>query len=147
METIPEYITLHKANAVVSNNQYTWNINDAYYTSTRGAICYVSLVQCCMDTQNNNQILIKYHGSQNSIQTDNQAPIIGTIDKQNFSGLQSAEPVKLLVSARPNKITLQTNNLDNSSFVPTDAVFVLKFEYLKLKTEINNLIDQQYTKL
>ena len=147
MQAIPEYISLNKDNAVVDGNKYTWNINQSYYTNTRGGVCYVSLVSCAIDTNDDHNVVIKYHGAQNQITSDKQAPVIGVIDKKNFSSLQSAEPIKLLIGARPQNITIQTNLVDNTAFVPDDAIFVLKFEYIPVKKEIDNLVDQHYLKL
>tara|TARA_R100001463_G_scaffold134408_1_gene196588 strand:+ start:1211 stop:1654 length:444 start_codon:yes stop_codon:yes gene_type:complete len=147
MQAIPEYLALYKDNAIVDGNKLSWNVQQSYYTNSRGPICYVSLVSCAMDTNDTDQIIVKYHGSQNQNTTDRQPSVIGMMDKKNFSSLQSAEPIKLLISSRPQNITIQTNLVDNTAHVPTDAVFVLKFEYLDAKEQTNNLINQEYSKL
>jgi hypothetical protein len=154
MEAIPEYLALYKSDAVTDDNKYTWNINQSYYSNSRGPICYVSLAQCIMDSPNSNEIIVKYHGGQNQNTTDRQPSVLGLMSmtnphQQNAGHLQlsSSEPIKLLISSRPQKITIQTNNLDNTSFVPDDAVFVLKFEYLGLKNQQESLNEQEYPKL
>jgi hypothetical protein len=107
-----------------------------------------------MDSPNSNEIIVKYHGGQNQNTTDRQPSVLGLMSmtnphQQNAGHLQlsSSEPIKLLISSRPQKITIQTNNLDNTSFVPDDAVFVLKFEYLGLKNQQESLNEQEYPKL
>jgi hypothetical protein len=154
MEAIPEYLALYKSDAVTDDNKYTWNINQSYYSNSRGPICYVSLAQCIMDSPNSNEIIVKYHGGQNQNTTDRQPSVLGLMSmtnphQQNAGHLQlsSSEPIKLLISSRPQKIIIQTNNLDNTSFVPDDAVFVLKFEYLGLKNQQESLNEQEYPKL
>jgi hypothetical protein len=154
METIPEYLALYKDDAVTDGNKYTWNINQSYYSNSRGPVCYVSLVQCIMDSPDTNEVVIKFHSGQNQNTTDKQPPVLAVMSmssphNQNSGHLElsSSEPIKLLISSRPQKITIQTNNLDNTSFTPTDAIFILKLEYLPLKKEQDNLIDQQYPKL
>lgn len=154
METLPEYIALYKSDAIVDGNKFKWNLNQSYFTNTRGNVCYVSLVECIMDAPDTNEIIVKYHGGQNQNTTDRQASVIGLLSmtnphNQNAGHLQlsSSETIKLLISARPSVITLQTNNLDNTSYVPTDAVFILKFEYANVKEENENLLEQQYLKM
>ena len=154
METIPEYLALYKDDALSDGNKFTWNINQSYYSNSRGPICYVSLVQCIMDSPDNNEVVIKFHSGQNQITTDKQPSVLGLMSMSNPHNqtnghleLSSSEPIKLLINSRPQKITIQTNNLDNTSFTPTDAIFILKLEYLPLKKEQDNLIDQQYPKL
>lgn len=154
MQAVPEYLSLYKDNAIVDGNKLTWNIQQSYYTNTRGGVCYVSLVQCIMTSPDNNEVVIKFHSGQNQNTTDKQPSVLGLMSmanphNQNAGHLQlsSSEPIKLLISSRPQKITIQTNNLDNSSFTPNDAIFVLKFEYIPVKKEIDNLVDQHYLKL
>jgi hypothetical protein len=148
MEAIPEYIALYKSDSITDENKYTWNINQSYYSNSRGPICYVSLVECIMDAPENNEIIVKYHGGQNQNTTDRQPSVIGLLSmtnphNQNSGHLQlsSSETIKLLISSRPQTITLQTNS------IPTDALFILKFEYLGLKQQQENLNQQEYPKL
>jgi len=153
--TLPEYLALYKSDALVDGNIYTWNLDQqSYLTNTRGNVCYVSLVECIMDGPDSNEVIVKYHSAQNQVTTDRQASVIGLLSMSNPHNqnaghveLTSSESIKLLVNARPQKIVLQTNNLDNTSYVPTDAVFILKFEYLNVKKQNENLLEQQYLKL
>jgi len=153
--TLPEYVALYKSDATVSGNIYTWNLDQqSYFTNSRGNVCYVSLVECIISAPDSNEIIVKYHGSQNQFTTDRQPAVIGLLSmtaphQQNAGHLQlsSSETIKLLVNSRPKKIVLQTNNLDNTSYVPDEAVFILKFEYLNIKKQNENLLEQQYLKL
>jgi hypothetical protein len=155
METIPEYLALYKSDATTDGNKYTWNINQSYYSNSRGSVCYVSLVQCLMTSPNNNEVIIKIQSGQNEITTDKQASVLALLAmNESVAGgghlsLNSSEPIKLLINSRPKTITLQTNNLDNTAYNlgNNDAVFILKFEYLPLKQEQENFIEQQYPKL
>jgi hypothetical protein len=155
METIPEYLALYKSDATTDGNKYTWNILQSYYSNSRGSVCYVSLVQCLMTSPNNNEVIIKIQSGQNEITTDKQASVLALLAmNESVAGgghlsLNSSEPIKLLINSRPKTITLQTNNLDNTAYNlgNNDAVFILKFEYLPLKQEQENFIEQQYPKL
>ena len=155
METIPEYLALYKSDAVTDGNKYTWNINQSYYSNSRGSVCYVSLVQCLMSSPDNNEVIIKIHSGQNEITTDKQASVLGLmVMNESVAGgghlsLNSSEPIRIKINSRPKTITLQTNNLDNTAYNlgNNNAIFILKLEYLPLKEEQDNLIAQEYPKL
>ena len=50
---VPDYLTLHKNDAsFTTNNIMKFNIPQHYYSSTRGDVCYVSLVACSIRFQN-----------------------------------------------------------------------------------------------
>ena len=76
METIPEYLTLYKSDALIDGNKFTWNIQQSYFTNTRGNVCYVSLVECIMNAPDANEVIVKYHGAQNQNTTDREASVI-----------------------------------------------------------------------
>jgi hypothetical protein len=158
METIPDYVSLYFQNAKVDGNKYTWNIQQSYYTNTRGNVCYVSLADCIIDAPDDNEIIVKYHGGQNQITSDKEPPVIGLLSMSaphdsDFGHVQysASEPIRVLIDARPQTITLQLNNINDSPYNliqgVNSAVFVLKFEYPPVKKEVENLVDQHYLKL
>ena len=43
LQNTPDYIALHKSDAIDNNDVYSWNVPQSYFTSARGNKCYVSL--------------------------------------------------------------------------------------------------------
>lgn len=156
LQNTPDYIALYKDNASVSgdNNVYTWNIPNNYFSSARGNKCYVSLAQVIMSSPDSNEVIVKYHGGVNASTSDNNANVLGLMSmsnphNQNAGHLQfsGSEQINLLINARPSTITISTNNLDNSAYEATDAVFVLKFTYLNPETSNMDYSNTLYQKL
>lgn len=154
LSNVPDYLTLYKDEAIVSGNNFSWNIPQQYYSSARGNVCFVSLVECIMSSPDTNEVIVKYHGGQNANNTKNDANVIGLMSmsnphNQNSGHLQftSSQNINLLIQARPSTITLSTANIDNSSYVPTNAIFVLKFDYLNQDVVARDYSNTLYNKL
>ena len=157
METIPDFISLYSSDANRSSNTLTWNIPQSYYNTTRGNVCYVSMVQSIVQTNEaKTNLIIKYNsGVQNQYSTKNDGAIIGTMGVtespgtlNDFYSTSNQEPIKCLISARPSQIILAINTLDDTvidtTHIQFNGIFTLKFEYLDAKEEIKNLKHQQY---
>ena len=149
---VPDYITLYKSDALPSTgNSYTWNIPQTYYNNARGSICYVSLADVIMTAPDNEEVVILLQSSQNAETTKNNGSVLGLLPmsnphNQNAGHLtyNNSQPINLLIQARPSSITLTTTTLDNTSYIPTNAIFVLKFVYLPIKEAIMNYKESEY---
>ncbi len=154
LQNTPDYIALYKDDASVNGNQYSWNIPNNYFSTARGNKCYVSLAQVIMSSPDTNEVIVKYHGGANASTSDKNSNVLALLSmsnphNQNAGHLQfsGSEQINLLINARPSTITISTNNLDNSSYVPTDAVFVLKFTYLDPENSNMDYSNTLYQKL
>ena len=164
---VPDYLTLHKNDAsFTTNNIMKFNIPQHYYSSTRGDVCYVSLVACSTRflTPDTNENLFSYivnlHGlGQNTASTGNRSHCLGILQKNKTHShiYHAPENIQVLIPARPTTIELSISVLtDNdpgntspydTKMLPDGAVFVLKFEYLDSKKQTTEYVKSQYTKL
>ena len=146
---VPDYITLYKSDASVSGNSYTWNVPQTYYNNARGSICYVSLADVIMTSPNGEEVVVLLQSSQNAETTKNNGSVLGLLPMAQGTGnghlsYNNSQPINLLVQARPSSITLTTTTLDNTSHIPTNAIFVLKFVYLPIKEAIMDYKNSEY---
>ena len=164
---VPDYLTLHRNDAnFTTNNIMKFNIPQHYYSSTRGDVCYVSLVACSVryltpDTGLNvySHIVNIHNLGQNTASSGNRQHCLGILQgNRTYSHIYHApEDIKVLIPARPTTIELSVsvltdNNVANASpydtkRLPDGAVFVLKFEYLDSKKQTTEYVKSQYTKL
>jgi len=146
---VPDYITLYKSDATITGNSYTWNIPQTYYNSARGSICYVSLADVIMTAPDTEEVVVLLSSSQNGATTKNNGSVLALLSQSVATGgghlaYNNNEAINLLIQARPTNITLTTTTLDNTTYTPTDAIFVLKFTYLQVKEAIDNYKDTEY---
>jgi hypothetical protein len=160
MESIlPDYITLYRADAYIehANHVMVWNIPNSYYTNVRGSVCYVELVQGIVreTVSNDLQLTIKMVGGvQNQQTTKNDGSILGVVGVQSTAGSHKdlyqplfGEPIKCLISSRPNTIKLQVCEIDNDPITLDNGIFVLKFTYFNDKKTSEGLAEQRQPNL
>ena len=148
---VPDYITLYKSDASVSGNSYTWNVPQTYYNNARGSICYVSLADVIMTSPDAEEVVVLLQNAQNAETTKNNGCVLGLLPMSNphnqnagHLSYNNSQPINLLIQARPSTITIKTTTLDNTSYVPTNAIFVLKFVYLPIKEAIMDYKNSEY---
>ena len=152
LSNVPDYLTLHKSDAIDNSDVYSWNVPQSYYTSARGNVCFVSLVSASVDDAEDSSLVVKYHGGQNANNTKNDGSVIGTLCLSTSAAnpkysYNSAANVELLINARPSVITLSVSDIANATLGLTNAVFVLKFTYLDPETSNMDYSNTLYQKL
>ena len=152
LQNTPDYIALHKSDAIDNNDVYSWNVPQSYFSSARGNKCYVSLVECVISDGNDGDLVVKYHGGANANNTKNDGSVIGTLCLSTSAAnpkysYNSAANVELLINARPSVITLSVSSIANATLGLTNAVFVLKFTYLDPENSNMDYSNTLYQKL
>lgn len=152
LANLPEYVTLACADAINSKTgYYTWNIPEPYYSKDRGTMCFVSMADGNVSYDTESNIVVRWeNGNMNHICSRNDTGAFikaFTFNSKNLATthrITTAEPVKLLVSARPRQITLSIVN-DACDFVNINTgVFILKFEYVPTEDGVQGFQDTLY---
>lgn len=152
LSNVPDYLTLHKSDAIDNSDVYSWNVPQSYYTSARGNVCFVSLVSASVDDAEDSSLVVKYHGGQNAINTKNDGNVLGvcylstSATNPNYM-YDSAENIKLLIQARPSTISLSLVGYDNAVKGITNGIFTLKFDYLNEDEVARDYSNTLYNKL
>jgi len=136
VDPIADYITLYSSDAVQTGGKLVWHINPEYIFKNRGNYCLVSLVSASvLDTDLAQNVVVVFKNHQNGGSSTNNGSALGIISvSSGAAGYQhdySGEPIKYLTPARPTNIELNLTQLDKTEITIDNAVFVLKFEYLK----------------
>lgn len=153
IDPIADYITLYSADAIQNGSSLVWNISPEYQFQNRGQYCLVSLAKAgVLDTDLNNNVVVVYKDGQNASSSTNNGAALGIIQvtttpagNEIHHAYYGAEPVKYLTRARPTQIELNTTQLDKTAITIDEAVFVLKFEYLKTEEAQAYTLATMYT--
>jgi len=156
---ICDYVTVFFEDGNITSNVGEWNIPaSSYYYQSRGNLVLVSLVDATFDADGDNNILIAYdngfNGSVAQVGTAdpiaNNLAVLGSLvqtsnpnDANNGQYVyQRTEPIKVLTSARPNKIRLTFLKDNKQDRDVTRGSVTLKFEYLspEAEKEINDAV-------
>lgn len=146
-----DYVTLYIKDVYDSSSQgkLVWKIPpDAYYHKDKGLLCKVSLADAALQTSGSGDqnISINYVGSLTgglneqvaATAVENFAGTLGILTYNSninwYSGQSGSEPIKLLTSARPDKIALtfvegSKVKYDFDLSGGQDGIFVLRFDY------------------
>lgn len=150
---IPDYITLHKTDAdttLANDGLYKWNIPMSYYSNTRGSVCYVSLADCCLTSATTQHLIVKLKNQgQNTSNSKNDGSVLGIVNRNaSAHHFRNAEPIKILLNARPPSIEIQVKQAnDNLKVTVSNLMVVLKFEYFDPQDTQKEYVNTMYRKL
>lgn len=158
-----DYVTLYIKDVYDSTTagKLVWKIPpDAYYYKDKGTLCKVSLADAAIQTDGSGDqnMSINYVGTLTGGINDQEGGNIvesyaGTLGILTYVsgaaynwniGNSGAEPIKLVTSARPDKISLTfvegSKNKYNFDLPSQDGIFVLRFDYFDpiVENKINN---------
>lgn len=150
-DPVADYITLYSEDAIKNGGQLIWNVSPEYQFKNRGNYCLVSLAKAAvLDTDLDKNVVVVYKDGQNASSSSNNASALGIIScTAAATGFHHAyyagESVKYLTRARPTQIELNLTQLDKTAITIDNAVFVLKFEYLKTEEAQATTLATMYT--
>ena len=152
MDPIADYITLYSADAIQNGSSLVWNLNPEYQFQNRGQYCLVSIAKAAvLDTDQDTNVVVVYKDGQNASSSTNNGAALGILQVTYTHNIEThhayfaSEPVKYLTRARPTQIELNTTTLDKTAITINEAVFVLKFEYLKTEEAQATTLATMYT--
>lgn len=161
MDTVNyEYVYLFLANAdVQTGNEWTFYLQPQYYSNQRASKCAVSLADCNIDADVDDNILIQYtNGGFNFLSNEATSIAGGYLGKfevssgakTNYYNFHLPEPIKILTAPRPNKITIRLYDSNTNPIDPLDitgGMIVLKYDYIPEKQALKEYFDAFYKTL